>query len=235
MTQATESIPTCAYPGCDNRAEPAEPGAPAAAPQYCANPDHNSLGVFRRLRARRKQRKSEREETKSLGTQNAPGTAEPTGPVVTDPESVGGLGMPEGWPESPEPAPTRAVDAAMQSRAALVDLLERLSAELPDYLEELAVITDSAAAEARIEAITRAAAEQALVAERRALVAEQAADLAVIELERAEAQLAAQVDRIRIETADRLAAVRGPSSEEIELERLRPAVVTSPAEAAEKD
>ncbi|MBB5915953.1 multidrug efflux pump subunit AcrA (membrane-fusion protein) [Nocardia transvalensis] len=123
----------------------------------------------------------------------------------------------------------------MQSRAALVDLLERLSAELPDYLEELAVITDSAAAEARIEAITRAAAEQALVAERRALVAEQAADLAVIELERAEAQLAAQVDRIRIETADRLAAVRGPSSEEIELERLRPAVVTSPAEAAEKD
>ncbi|MQY20094.1 hypothetical protein [Nocardia macrotermitis] len=214
MTQATESIPTCAYPGCENRAEPAEPGAPAAAPQYCANPDHNSLGVFRRLRARRKQRKSEREEAKSVGTQNGSSIA----PTAAD---------------VPEPAPDRAVDAAMQSRAALVHLLERLSADLPGYLEELAVITDSAVAEARIEAITRAAAEQVLVAERRALLAEQAADLAVTELEKAEAQFAAQVDRIRNETADRLATVRAQSSTEIEPEHLRPAVAATPLESAE--
>ncbi|GLX35530.1 hypothetical protein Sros01_16030 [Streptomyces roseochromogenus] len=93
-------------------------------------------------------------------------------------------------------------------RTDLVALLSRLSADLPGYIEEPALVTDSATAEERIRTVTRAAAERTLDAERRTALAEEAAqqvaDLAFVraELERYRervAQLEQRLDGVREE------------------------------------
>ncbi|MEU6665267.1 hypothetical protein [Streptomyces sp. NPDC046727] len=92
-----------------------------------------------------------------------------------------------------------------RSRDALVALIERLASELPAYIEELAIITDSAAAEARIETVTRASAQRILAAEERAALAEEAADMAVCALDAAQEKFAEETAAIREETARQVA------------------------------
>ncbi|MER7827024.1 hypothetical protein ABTX85_31195 [Streptomyces sp. NPDC096097] len=64
-----------------------------------------------------------------------------------------------------EPAMTG--EGGSGARDDLVALISRLSTELPGYIEELAIVTDSAAAEERIRTVTEAAARRTLEAERR--------------------------------------------------------------------
>ncbi|MEU6865544.1 hypothetical protein ABZ924_20160 [Streptomyces sp. NPDC046876] len=92
-----------------------------------------------------------------------------------------------------------------QSRDTVVALIKQLSADLPAYIEELAIITDSAAAEARIETVTRASAQRILAAEERATLAEEAADMAVAALDAATEKFAEETAAIREEAAHRVA------------------------------
>ncbi|MBG0852175.1 hypothetical protein I2W78_10070 [Streptomyces spinoverrucosus] len=96
-------------------------------------------------------------------------------------------------------------DRAAQSRDDLVALIKQLATELPSYIEELAIITDSAAAEARIETVTRASAQRILAAEERATLAEEAADLAIAELDAGQQKFAEETAAIREETARQVA------------------------------
>ncbi|MFJ8636879.1 hypothetical protein [Streptomyces sp. NPDC093568] len=96
-------------------------------------------------------------------------------------------------------------DRAAQSRDALVALIKQLATDLPSYIEELAIITDSAAAEARIETVTRAAAQRILAAEERATLAEEAADMAVAALDAAQQKFAEETETIREETSRQVA------------------------------
>ncbi|MDX8033022.1 hypothetical protein SK803_22630 [Lentzea sp. BCCO 10_0856] len=179
-----ETVPACAYPGCTN---PAEPGAQA--PPFCEHPDHHALGAFRKFREKRRQRKEEKR-----------GAAEKAMP----PQSAA---QPTAVEQVPQALPSR-------SRDDLVAVLKGLSTELPAYIEELALITDSAAAEARIETATRAAAQRTLAAEERAALAEAAAEMAVAELDSAREEFAmrtadaefvrAELDRYRERVFDEL-------------------------------
>ncbi|MEJ8661071.1 hypothetical protein [Streptomyces sp. MS1.AVA.4] len=108
--------------------------------------------------------------------------------------------------------PVAADAPAAQSRDALVALINQLaghvnqlSTDLPGYIEELAIITDSAAAEARIETVTRAAAQRILAAEQRATLAEEAGDMAIAQLEAGEQKFAEETAAIREETARQVA------------------------------
>ncbi|KIF04557.1 hypothetical protein PL81_18095 [Streptomyces sp. RSD-27] len=92
-----------------------------------------------------------------------------------------------------------------QSRDSVVALIKQLSADLPAYIEELAIITDSAAAEARIETVTRASAQRILAAEERATLAEEAADMAVAALDAAIEKFAQESTAIREEAAGKVA------------------------------
>ncbi|MEW2418260.1 hypothetical protein AB0953_31835 [Streptomyces sp. NPDC046866] len=92
-----------------------------------------------------------------------------------------------------------------QSRDTVVALIKQLSADLPAYIEELAIITDSAAAEARIETVTRASAQRILAAEERATLAEEAADMAVAALDAATERFAQETTAIREEAAHKVA------------------------------
>lgn len=92
-----------------------------------------------------------------------------------------------------------------QSRDTVVALIKQLSADLPAYIEELAIITDSAAAEARIETVTRASAQRILAAEERATLAEEAADMAVAALDAATHKFAQETTAIREEAAHKVA------------------------------
>ncbi|MFJ8207714.1 hypothetical protein [Streptomyces sp. NPDC096033] len=92
-----------------------------------------------------------------------------------------------------------------QPRDTVVALIKQLSADLPAYIEELAIITDSAAAEARIETVTRASAQRILAAEERATLAEEAADMAVAALDAAIEKFAQETSAIREEAAGRVA------------------------------
>ncbi|MER5929906.1 hypothetical protein [Streptomyces sp. NPDC002054] len=92
-----------------------------------------------------------------------------------------------------------------QSRDTVVALIKQLSADLPAYIEELAIITDSAAAEARIETVTRASAQRILAAEERATLAEEAADMAVTALDTAADKFAQETTAIREEAAHKVA------------------------------
>ncbi|QES46999.1 hypothetical protein DEJ50_03150 [Streptomyces venezuelae] len=91
------------------------------------------------------------------------------------------------------------------SRDTVVALIRQLSADLPAYIEELAIITDSAAAEARIETVTRASAQRILAAEERATLAEEAADMAVAALDTAIQKFAEETTAIREEAAHKVA------------------------------
>ena len=96
-------------------------------------------------------------------------------------------------------------DRAAQSRDDLVALIMRLATDLPSYIEELAIITDSAAAEARIETVTRAAAQRILAAEERVALAEEAGDMAVAALDAATEKFAEETAAIREETGRQVA------------------------------
>ncbi|UKY54713.1 hypothetical protein [Streptomyces inhibens] len=114
-------------------------------------------------------------------------------------------------------------DHAAQSRDALVALIKQLTTDLPSYIEELAIITDSAAAEARIETVTRASAQRILAAEERATLAEEAADMAVTALDAAQQKFAEETAAIREETARQVADAEFVRAE---LERYRERVGT---------
>ncbi|MFI6931978.1 hypothetical protein [Streptomyces sp. NPDC050287] len=102
-------------------------------------------------------------------------------------------------------APMGDGDRAAQSRDSIVALIKQLAADLPAYIEELAIITDSAAAEARIETVTRAAAQRILAAEERAALAEEAGDMAVAALDAAQQEFTEETTAIREETARQVA------------------------------
>ncbi|MEU4269151.1 hypothetical protein [Streptomyces sp. NPDC026092] len=78
----------------------------------------------------------------------------------------------------------------------LVALINQLATDLPGYIEELAIITDSAAAEARIETLTE-----------RTALAEEAAEMAVAELDAATRRFEAETEKVRKETAQQVADV----------------------------
>ncbi|MFF3404389.1 hypothetical protein ACFYW6_38985 [Streptomyces sp. NPDC002659] len=112
---------------------------------------------------------------------------------------------------------------AAQSRDALVALINQLATDLPAYIEELAIITDSAAAEARIETVTRASAQRTLAAEQRAALAEEAGDMAVAQLDAAQQKFDEETAAIREETARQVADAEFVRAE---LERYRERVST---------
>jgi hypothetical protein len=81
----------------------------------------------------------------------------------------------------------------------------QLVTDLPAYIEELAIITDSAAAEARIETVTRASAQRIFVAEERATLAEEATELAIAELDTVKEKFAEETETIRKDAARQVA------------------------------
>ncbi|WP_327737367.1 hypothetical protein OG749_30280 [Streptomyces nojiriensis] len=172
-----ETLPLCAYPECTNHPEAPTPGNPE--PAYCAHPDHNALGAFRRFRAKRQQRKDEKRRAAEVKKADKDGSG---------------------------------------ARADLVALISQLSADLPGYIEELAIITDSAAAEERIKAVTEAAAQRALDAERRTALAEEAADMAIAQLDVARHRFEVETDKVRQESAQQVGDVQFVRAE---LERYR--------------
>ncbi|MER5474734.1 hypothetical protein [Streptomyces sp. NPDC002685] len=236
----TETVPTCAYPGCTNPPEPPAPDAQGPASRYCEHPDHNALGAFRKFRAKRTQRKEDKRAAaaaKKAAEEEAKDGQEPVvepsshaafeqvaAPGVA-PNALGQMPAMAAVPQELGQAPaTEAFDQASmasvtdelsmpgvdgtraaQSRDALVALISRLATDLPAYIEELAIITDSAAAEARIETVTRACAQRILAAERRATLAEEAGDMAVAQLDAAEQKFAEETAAIRTETARQVA------------------------------
>ncbi|MFF4262963.1 hypothetical protein [Streptomyces virginiae] len=109
-------------------------------------------------------------------------------------------------------------EGGSDARADLVALISQLSTDLPGYLEELAVITDSAAAEERIRTVTEAAARRTLDAERRSALTEEAADLAIAQLDVSRHRFGEETDKIRQETAQQVADVEFVRTE---LERYR--------------
>ena len=232
VEHSVETVPTCAYPGCTNPPEAPAPGAQGPAPRYCGHPEHNALGAFRKFRAKRQQRKEDKrvaaeakkaaKEEAKLG--EAPVAPQPWPTVFEQPGRVPGA---ETGPHEHAPGadfsehaseealhaemaamaamPTLDGDRAAQSRDDLTALIKRLAADLPSYIEELAIITDSAAAEARIDTVTRASAQRILAAEERATLAEEAADMAVAALDAAQQKFGEETDRILAETARQVA------------------------------
>ncbi|WP_159046118.1 hypothetical protein [Streptomyces sp. WM6372] len=188
---AVETLPVCAYPDCNHHAEAPTPDDPA--PRYCAHPDHNALGAFRRFRAKRQERKEAKKAAKAT-TQPAP--------------------APQLAQEMTEPA----VRQEPGTREDLLALMSRLVTDLPVYIEELAIITDSVAAEARIETVTKASAQRTLAAEQRTALAEEAAEQAIAELDKAKQGFEEETERIRKETAQQVADVEFVRAE---LERYR--------------
>ncbi|MFF5483181.1 hypothetical protein ACFY5C_38530 [Streptomyces sp. NPDC012935] len=207
--ESTETVPTCAYPGCTNPPEPHAHGAQGPASRYCGHPEHNALGAFRKFRAKRQQRKEDKRvaaEAEKAAKDEARGTDAP----VAQAPVAGASGQTPLEAMTSEmaamaPMPTAGGDDAAQSRDALVTLIKQLATDLPSYIEELAIITDSAAAEARIETVTRAAAQRILAAEERATLAEEAADVAVTALDTAQQKFAEETAAIREETARQVA------------------------------
>ncbi|MFI8263529.1 MULTISPECIES: hypothetical protein [unclassified Streptomyces] len=191
---AVETLPVCAYPDCGNHAEAPTPDAPA--PRYCAHPDHNALGAFRRFRAKRQERKEEKrqaaEARKTAKAAPAPAPA-PAAPGEAAPRPVTDT--------------AEAVPDESGTREDLLALMSRLATDLPVYIEELAIITDSAAAESRIETVTRASAQRTLAAEQRTALAEEAAEQAIAELDESRQGFEEETERIRKEAARQVADV----------------------------
>ncbi|MFC8308585.1 hypothetical protein ACFUMJ_12560 [Streptomyces olivaceus] len=228
---SVETVPTCAYPGCEMPAESPAPGAQGPAPHFCPDPEHNSLGAFRKIRAKRQQRKADKREAaeakraakKAAKDGQTPAVEQQPRPAASAETPAAGTtsGTETAPPASEQDAvaaqdvdgemaalmamTTAEGDRATQSRDALVALMEQLVAELPGYIEELAVITDSAAAEARIETVTRACAQRILAAEGRAALAEEAGDMAVAALDVAQEKFTEETTAIREETARQVA------------------------------
>ncbi len=198
-----ETLPLCGYPECTNH--PEAPTADNPAPRYCAHPDHNALGAFRTFRAKRQQRKDEKRQAAEVKKAAQAGGG---APVDHTTEATMWTAM-EAAPEGKD---------ASGARDDLVALISQLTADLPGYIEELAIITDSAAAEERIRTVTRAAAQRTLDAEQRTALAEEAADLAIARLDVAKHRFAQETEKIRQETAQQVADVEFVRAE---LERYR--------------
>ncbi|MFD0377130.1 hypothetical protein [Streptomyces sp. NPDC127112] len=229
--ETVETAPTCAYPGCTHAPEPKAPGMEGPASRYCDHPDHNALGAFRKFRAKRQQRKEDKRaaaDARKAAKEEANGAAEgataagQSWPASSAPGAQVASQVHGHIPatETSEPAPalkametteamasTAAADCGdgAQSRDTVVALIRQLSTDLPAYIEELAIITDSAAAEARIETVTRASAQRILAAEERATLAEEAADMAVTALDAAVEKFAQETTAIREEAAGKVA------------------------------
>ncbi|MCM2422622.1 hypothetical protein [Streptomyces sp. RKAG293] len=223
----TAPVPTCAYPDCTNPPEPPAPDAQGPAPRYCRHPDHNALGAFRKFRAKRTQRKEDKHAAataKKAAKEEAKGGRAPVVELSSHaafeqvaapgaaPSALGQMPAAEAFDQAPMAAVAdelsmMGVDGtpAAQSRDALVALINQLATDLPAYIEELAIITDSAAAEARIETVTRACAQRILSAEQRATLAEEAGDMAVAELDAAERKFTEEATAIRTATDRQMA------------------------------
>lgn len=119
--------------------------------------------------------------------------------------------------------PESMVLAGRMHRQNLVDVLTDLAAELPRYIEELAIITDSAAAEERIADVTRVSTQRIIAAEERALLAEQAAEQAVDKLDETQREQAAEIEAVRTETSRQVADAEHTRTE---LERQRERVAS---------
>ncbi|MGW2701633.1 hypothetical protein [Streptomyces sp. NPDC001340] len=213
--ESVETAPTCAYPGCTMPPVPHAPDAQGPAPRYCGHPEHNALGAFRKFRAKRQQRKEDKRaaaeakkaaEGAAKGAQAPVAGQVPVGEVV--PPQPGHAPVADASEQVPAEAMTSEMtamtamatveaDQDARSRDSLVALIEQLATDLPVYIEELAIITDSAAAEARIETVTRACAQRILAAEERAALAEEAADMAVAALDAAQEKFAEETAAIR--------------------------------------
>ncbi|MBP2047691.1 type IV secretory pathway VirB10-like protein [Streptomyces griseochromogenes] len=208
-----ETLPVCAYPDCTNA--PAAPTPDDPAPRYCAHPEHNALGAFRKFRAKRQQRKEQkRQAAETKKAAKAAADVQASAQVAT-PQPVAQT------PETGVPHMEGAVEAAQDAgvgRDDLVALMSQLATDLPVYLEELAIITDSAAAEERIETVTRASAQRTLAAEQRTALAEEAAELAIAELDEAKQRFEEETEEIRKEAAQQIADVEFVRAE---LERYR--------------
>ncbi|MGW7331017.1 hypothetical protein ACWGIU_20945 [Streptomyces sp. NPDC054840] len=197
-----ETLPLCAYPECTNH--PEAPTADNPAPRYCAHPDHNALGAFRTFRAKRQQRKDEKRQA-AEAKKAAKAAGAPVDHTTQATMWTAGEAAPEG-------------KDASGTREDLVALISQLATDLPGYIEELAIITDSAAAEARIRTATRAADRRTLDAEQRTALAEEAADLALAQLDVAKHRFQEETEKVRQETAQQVADVEFVRAE---LERYR--------------
>ncbi|MCX4546102.1 hypothetical protein [Streptomyces sp. NBC_01565] len=199
-----ETHPLCAYPDCTNHAEAPVAGAPA--PRYCAHPDHNALGAFRAFRAKRQERKVERRQAAEAKKATKASLVQFPAQVTTPPPAAPMADAEAHEPEGAAPEAGAAVQGGGSgSRDDLLALMSQLVADLPGYIEELAVITDSAAAEARIETVTKASAQRTLAAEQRTALAEEAAEMAVTELDEARQTFEAETEKIREDTARQVA------------------------------
>ncbi|MER6200109.1 hypothetical protein ABT234_22405 [Streptomyces sp. NPDC001586] len=181
-----ETLAVCSYPDCTHPVEAPTPANPE--PHYCAHPEHNALGAFRKFRAARQQRKEE----KRLAS-------EAKKAAKAGPDPAADLAV------APAEKAMEAVRDGSEARDQLIALMSRLATDLPVYVEELAVITDSAAAETRIETVTKAAAQRTLAAEQRTALAEEAAETAIAELDEARQGFEGETERIRRETAQQVA------------------------------
>ncbi|MCC5476430.1 hypothetical protein [Streptomyces barringtoniae] len=220
---SVETVPTCAYPGCTMPPEPHAPDAQGPAPRYCGHPEHNALGAFRKFRAKRQQRKEDKRaaaEAKKAAERAAKGAEAPVAGQVPAGEVVPPQPGHAPVADASEQVPAEAMTSEMtamtamatveadqdaRSRDSLVALIEQLATDLPVYIEELAIITDSAAAEARIETVTRVSAQRILAAEERAALAEETADMAVAALDAAQEKFAEETAAIREEAARQVA------------------------------
>ncbi|MCX5608091.1 MULTISPECIES: hypothetical protein [unclassified Streptomyces] len=193
-----ETLPHCAYPECTNPVEAPAPGNPT--PHYCAHPDHNALGAFRKFRATRQQRKEEkRQASEAKKAAKAAASAQLPAQSTTPPPVAPGSAAPQAE-ETME-----AVRDGAEARDKLIALMSQLATDLPAYFEELAIITDSVAAEARIETVTKAAAQRNLAAEQRTALAEEAAELAIAQLDEAKQRFEEETEKIRNEAAQQVA------------------------------
>ena len=198
---AEEEAPQCRFPGCDNPPEPKAPGVTGPAPKYCEREDHNPLTAYRA------------KGRKPAGDQAAvPAAAEDENRPVT--------------------GATKAAAAVGKSIARKID---ELRSDLDRHSELLRIATDAEAAEAEVtsiqsdaqqlvaDAVKRADSErsQRYAAEAKAKnaleateLAEKAADQAILELEKAEAEFTAETGRITGEADQRVAEAHSLIEEE---------------------
>ena len=149
--ETVEIAPTCAYPGCTHASEPQAPGAQGTAPRYCGHPEHDALGAFRTFRAERQQHKEDRRAAAEAKKGEQAPVAEQAWPAIAEAaEQVPAEAVSSGTAAGAAVAEAGTGDhaAAARSRDDLVGLIERLAADLPSSIEELAIIANSASAEA---------------------------------------------------------------------------------------
>ena len=185
MTEQPTTAAMCKYPRCENPPEP--PSGPGRRPQYCADPGHNAMTAYR-----------ERKRLADAERGMAAGDADTDQPVTM--------------------ARMTGAELLRQMR----ELAGTLAATADRLTGAVATMTDPTAAEAEVEA-ARAAAEQRAAAaeagraeaERRAAIADQMRADADDAAEEMSIRLAAEEDRAR-QAHDQLAAATTAHAAEIE-------------------